>query len=74
MKSVIPNCTGVRCKFREKLLVVRGGNGMEFSVPYDEIDETSEVQDVRYRHADHQAIFRRNGGPSTTTRTNDSRK
>jgi uncharacterized protein (DUF736 family) len=45
MKSVIPNCTGVRVKYREKLLIVRGANGMECSVHFDEIDETSEVQD-----------------------------
>jgi hypothetical protein len=47
MKSAIPNCVGVRCKFRERLLIVRGPSGMEFSVLYHEIDESSEVQDVR---------------------------
>jgi hypothetical protein len=46
MKSVIENCTGLRVKFRERLLRVRGQNGCEFDVPFSEIDETSDVQDL----------------------------
>jgi hypothetical protein len=46
MTSVIPNCTGVRVKFRERLLVIRSANGMEFKVPFSEIDESSPIQDA----------------------------
>jgi hypothetical protein len=46
MNSTIPNCTGARVKFRERLLRVRGANGMEFDVPFAEIDESSQVYDL----------------------------
>jgi uncharacterized protein (DUF736 family) len=45
MKTVIENCTCVRSDIREKLLVVRGSSGLEFAVPWAEIDKTSEIQD-----------------------------
>jgi len=36
MKPVIPNCTAVRLKFRERLLMIRGANGHEFGIELSE--------------------------------------